>query len=175
MRAVELRRVSLVDVVNAVAERVGGAAQLPGEHARAIRRVGDRRRIIAPGPRRSVYADQAVLGPRLPIIVRVVLEAGDAGEKPFGARTEASSLDRTAGHVDKVLSSRKDKSVSRIVITRDAARGLAVDSGHAQIPPQPERPVAVACAIDKAQLGLKTVAAGGQRNRNREIAGSGVQ
>src|SRR4030095_7125412 len=111
MWAIGLYCIALVDVVNTIAKWICGATQLPGEYARAIRRVGHRRRIIAPRCCRSVHADQPVLGPHLPVIIRAVLVAGQAGEKTFGARTEACRPDWPPGHGDKVLGSRKNERV----------------------------------------------------------------
>src|SRR5262249_28569215 len=91
VRALRFHGIPVVEIVDAVAEGVDRAGQLPGEYVMGLEGIGvaDDSRV---GPvwscivrfRRSIEADQPVLTAHLPIIVVGIAMMQDAGEETFG-------------------------------------------------------------------------------------------
>ena len=172
---VRRRAITLVAILDPVAQGIARTRHLPGKEPARRVRIGDGRR-IAPvrtghgGPARAVGRKPAVLASDFPVVVLRIVAVLDAREESFGPRPIASRPGRRAGHGNEVFGSRQHEGVARIVVAWRPARGLPCDAGKTESPASAEWPVSATGAVDERELGLRAVAAGGERDRNREVA-----
>src|SRR5262245_59684766 len=79
------------------------------------------------------------------------------------------------GDWHQVFSTGENEGVPFVVVSGHAFGRLPADAWHAQAPAEPERSIAVACAVDKVQFWLKAISAGRQGQGHSEVASSRVQ
>ena len=172
--------VAFVCVFDAIAERVFGGGQAPGEDPRLIhcRRIGDDGRIGMPGIGRAVITDQPILAAYLPVVGIPASVVGDQREQTFGAGAVAdvavAGLDR-----NQVLGAGEHEDVRLfwgvVAVLRNALRGEPGHAGNAQTPAQTERPVTAAGAVAEGERWLEAVTPGWQRNGDGKVAGTCVK
>ena len=84
----------------------------------------------------------------------------DASEEAFRSRSIARRSCRLRnGH--QVFRAGKQESIVIVIVPWNPSGGLPADAGDAQAPPQTERAVPVAGAVNEIELGLKSVATWG--------------
>ena len=150
------------------------------EDLTSIFRIGDNRRIILGTERRPINTDQPILAAYFPVIGSGVAVMPDQGKQAFRAWTIASYSRRLRdGH--EILRAGKQEGVAlgeRPALTKVAwnpSGRLPAYAGDAQPPPQAEKAVPVACAVDEIELRLKSIAPRRQRDWNREVARARVE
>jgi hypothetical protein len=108
------------------------------------------------------------------MIVVGITMVQDAGEEAFGPGPVTGRpilfLDG-----DEILCPGEHKDIATVIVTWDSPGGLAANAGNTQIPAEPERAGAGAGTVDEIELGLETVAARRQGDRNGEVTGAGVE
>lgn len=136
--------------------------------------IGDDRRIVLDAASCPVHAEQPILAANLPVIRLRIPVMFDASEEPFRARAIAGRSRRLRdGH--QIFRAGKQEGIAIVRVPWDPSGGLAADAGDAQAPAQPKWAVPVAGAVNEIELWLESVATRRQRDRDREVAGAGVE